>query len=119
MTILDDIMREATNRILYGGTTTQKQSQQDDVFTLDKLRAAIKDLPKAPDPVRVFYSVYATKDTDERLFPYSRHRSRRVEKKLIKRFGGVFRKAPAMFRIKNDFYAHPAFRAQIEKGLGK
>lgn len=55
------------------------------------------------------------KETTERLFPKSRHRSARIRKKLIKRFGGEFRKEPAMFKIGADtIVAHPAVYAQIQ-----
>ena len=36
---------------------------------------------------------------EERLFPASKHRSRRIHKKLVKRFGGEFRKVPAIFKV--------------------
>lgn len=50
----------------------------------------------------------AIAETTERLFPESRHRSARILKKLIKRYGSEFRKEPAVFRIGNTIYAHPA-----------
>jgi len=63
---------------------------------------------------RLVYSDMALKETTERLFPASRHRSRRVLKKLIKRHGGEFRKQAVMWRIGDTIYAHPSFRSQLE-----
>lgn len=60
----------------------------------------------------------ALKDSDERLFPESRHRSARIRKKLIKRHGGEFRKVPCIFRIGDKLICHPqmyeALRMQID-----
>ena len=68
----------------------------------------------APPPPRVIvFSMHALKPTDDRLFPVSRHRSRRILKKLIKRYGGEFRMAPAIISIGQTIYAHPAFRASL------
>lgn len=54
-------------------------------------------------------------DTKERTFPVSRHRSRRVHKKLVKRFGGEFRKEPAMFQIMGRIVAHPVRYAELRR----
>lgn len=56
-------------------------------------------------------------DTSERLFPFSKHRSARVRKKLIKRFGGEFRKEPAIFRMGNRIVAHPVMAQQLKQQL--
>lgn len=63
----------------------------------------------------ITYSTVALKATDERLFPFSKHRSRRIHKKLVKRFGGEFRKVPAIFQTPQGLIAHPALRAEIER----
>lgn len=47
----------------------------------------------------------------ERRFPESRHRSRRVLKKLLKRHGGLWRRAPAVLRIDGVMYVHPEIAA--------
>lgn len=52
-------------------------------------------------------------DTTERTFPVSRHRSPRIRKKLIKRFGGEFKKVPTIFQIQGQIYAHPARYAEL------
>lgn len=67
--------------------------------------------------IPIIWSIHALKQTDERLFPFSKHRSRRVHKKLIKRFGGEFRRVPAMFQTPQGFIAHPALRAEIERAF--
>lgn len=69
--------------------------------------------------VQIQYSTWALKETDERLFPASKHRSRRVHKKLVKRFGGEFRKVPAIFQTQHGLIAHPALRAEIERHFQK
>lgn len=64
--------------------------------------------------LRITFSDAAMADTDERLFPFSRHRSKRIEKKLIKRHGGVFRKEPMIYKTPLGIVAHPSFKARIE-----
>lgn len=63
--------------------------------------------------VKITFSSSALAKTSERLFPESRHRSRRVFKKLVKRFGGEFRMEPAMFKTPFGIVAHPSFRSQL------
>lgn len=70
--------------------------------------------------IHIYYSDHALKDSDQRLFPYSKHRSKRIHKKLVKRFGGEYRRVPAIFKTPNGFIAHPALKAELElklKGL--
>jgi len=55
----------------------------------------------------------ALAQTEERLFPESRHRSKRIRKKLIKRFGGEFAMKPAAFRVGNRLIVHPAIAAEL------
>lgn len=64
--------------------------------------------------VPLTYSVHALEATEERLFPASRHRSRRTRKKLIKRFGGEFKKVPCIWQTPHGIIAHPSFKARIE-----
>ena len=54
----------------------------------------------------VIVSNMALKETTERLFPESRHRSKRTHKKLVKRFGGEFRMVPAVWRTPNGLIMH-------------
>lgn len=65
--------------------------------------------------LRIIFTETALEATDERLFPASKHRSKRIHKKLVKRFGGEFRKRPCMWKIGNVIYAHPVYRAEINR----
>lgn len=68
-------------------------------------------------PPNIVWTIAATKQGTERLFPASKHRSARIHKKLVKRFGGEFRREPAIYRAGNTIYAHPAFREEYERGI--
>lgn len=52
-----------------------------------------------------------------RNFPESRHRSRRIEKKLIRRFGGVWKHkhTPTAYRHGSTLIVHPALYAELMK----
>lgn len=63
---------------------------------------------------RIIYTDRALEKTEERLFPFSKHRSKRIHKKLIKRFGGEFKMKPAIFKIGHVLYVHPANKAILE-----
>lgn len=67
--------------------------------------------------IRIITSPYALKDTDERLFPVSKNRSRRIHKKLIKRFGGEFRKVPAIYQTPDGLIMHPAMELEFRRRL--
>lgn len=69
--------------------------------------------------MRVIESASALQDTQERLFPASRHRSARVRKKLIQRLGGEFRKAPCAFQCGNTLVVHPAIAVQLRREICK
>lgn len=58
--------------------------------------------------VRLICTPLALKDGDERLFPESKNRSKRIHKKLVKRFGGEFKKVPAIYRMGDSLLAHPS-----------
>jgi hypothetical protein len=86
------------------------------IASMRKMRQQMEqELPPAAFPLRVFFTTTAVKDSDERLFPTSRHRSRRILKKLLRRHGGEFRKVPCIVRINGDIYAHPSFKAQFDR----
>lgn len=68
-------------------------------------------------PIR--YDPNVLRHTDERLFPFSKNRSKRIEKKLIKRHGGVYRRVPAIMRFGFGIVAHPSFKAEIERQLAQ
>ena len=89
-------------------------------LTLEKLRA-MQRLLKANDsrfPAEIpLARIVVTSDAvkqGERLFPRSRHRSRRVRKKLIRRFGGEFRMLPAIWRMGDTILVHPALAREVE-----
>jgi len=63
--------------------------------------------------VEIIVSDVALKDSDVRLFPASRHRSQRIRKKLVKRFGGEFRKVPAIYRVGDRLIVHPVMYQQL------
>ena len=70
--------------------------------------------------LRLIVSTAALAETQERLFPVSKNRSRRIHKKLVKRFGGEFRKEPAIFKTADTIIMHPMMYEQFKqqtKGL--
>ncbi|WP_027578520.1 hypothetical protein [Bradyrhizobium sp. Ai1a-2] len=89
----------------------------DGVLTIQKIMDAMRSVRPAPAAPRVLFTTSALKETTERLFPASRHRSRRIHKKLVKRFGGEFRKEPAMWQVGGTIYAHPALKVRFEQQL--
>lgn len=69
--------------------------------------------------LRILESAACLKETGERNFPLSRHRSKRVRKKLVKRFGGEFRREPVVFLLPDGtVIAHPVVYQQI-RALGR
>lgn len=64
-------------------------------------------------PLKTIFTHTALVPTDERLFPASRHRSMRVRRKLIKRFGGEYRMKPAIYQFGKTVFAHPSFRGAL------
>lgn len=73
--------------------------------------------PLVPYPVPIYQDINALKDTEERTFPASRHRSARIRKKLIKRYGGEFWRAPAIFKTGRGFVCHPAVYGELVQRL--
>ena len=67
----------------------------------------------------VIVSNMALKETKERLFPVSRHRSKRIHKKLVKRYGGEFRKVPVVWRTIDSIIMHPELYEQMKKRTEK
>lgn len=65
--------------------------------------------------MRIIFSEVALENTEERLFPESKHRSKRILKKLVKRHGGEFRKKPCIWRSGSTLIAHPSFRAKLQQ----
>lgn len=87
------------------------------VLTMGKLNVMmdmVKTIGRAPPAPRIIVSDRALEQTEDRLFPESRHRSRRVHKKLVKRHGGEYRMKPAIFRLSNEVWAvHPVLAAEL------
>lgn len=69
--------------------------------------------------LRIVWTTSALEETTERLFPASRNRSARIRKKLVKRFGGEFRKVPCMWRAGWIVYAHPSLKPRLEAEIAK
>lgn len=69
--------------------------------------------------MRVIVSENALTDTTERLFPASKNRSARIRKKLIKRFGGEFRKKPAAFKTPAGLVMHPEVWRQLQERVAR
>jgi hypothetical protein len=69
--------------------------------------------------LNVTFSPHALENIDVRLFPESRHRSRRIHKKLCKRFGGEFKKVPVMFKGPQGIICHPALKADFLAAIEK
>lgn len=67
--------------------------------------------------MRITVSEHAVKH--ERLFPESRHRSARIRKKLMKRFGGETRMKPAAFSLPGGILMHPELYAEVRGRLGR
>ena len=71
--------------------------------------------PRIFGGMRIVSDPNALEKTTERLFPESRHRSRRIHKKLVRRFGGEFMMQPVMFRIGQDtIVCHPAVYEKVK-----
>jgi len=89
----------------------------DGVLTISDVEAAwrkVKAIQAVCPLTTIIEDINCTKESDERLFPASRHRSARIRKKLIKRFGGEFRRLPAgPYRTPFGIVCHPAVAARI------
>lgn len=72
----------------------------------------IGDLPIIVSPYALTLVV-----TDERLFPVSRHRSKRIHKKLIKRYGGEFKiiREPAIWNMLGKIVLHPSLYEEFKR----
>lgn len=96
-------------------------------LTMEKLMAAaalIREVERStrqpiyPVPfngIEVICDQNCLADTTERTFPVSKNRSKRIHKKLVKRYGGEFKKVPAMFQIQGRIFAHPVRYAELKR----
>jgi len=69
--------------------------------------------------IPIVVSSIALETTQERLFPNSKNRSRRIHKKLVKRFGGEFRRVPTIFRTAQAIIMHPAMYARFQAEMDR
>lgn len=90
-------------------------------FTIETLRAVQKKFADLPQPslLKIMVSAVALKDSDVRLFPASKHRSRRIHKKLIKRHGGEFLKVPCILKTPQCIIMHPTLYDQFQTEMAR
>jgi hypothetical protein len=69
--------------------------------------------------IQMIVSPFALKDSDVRLFPESKNRSARILKKLVKRFGGEFKKVPAIWQIEDRLIVHPALMHTVRQAIAE
>jgi hypothetical protein len=69
--------------------------------------------------IQMIVSEFALKDSDVRLFPESKNRSPRIHKKLVKRFGGEFKKVPAIWQIEDRLVVHPALMHSVRQAIAQ
>lgn len=67
--------------------------------------------------MQIIVSEYALEETDVRLFPTSKNRSKRIHKKLVKRFGGEFKKQPCIFQMGDKLVAHPVMYQRLQQEI--
>lgn len=67
--------------------------------------------------MQIIVSEHALEETDVRLFPASKNRSRRIHKKLVKRFGGEFQKQPCIFQMGDKWVAHPVMYDRLQREI--
>lgn len=91
----------------------------DEAFTFETLRKLMHITRGIPPPPRIIVTPLAvdrTKITGEN-FKNSRHRSKRVQKKLLKRYGEQFIYAPVCIEHKPSgvTYMHPAIFDELQR----
>lgn len=91
------------------------------VLTLDKLmeikRSIQRDLPR-PIASEIIITVLAREPVPGQWnFPPSRHRSARLHKKLLRRFGTQERMKPAVLRVGDRMLVHPALWGALKAHL--
>jgi hypothetical protein len=69
--------------------------------------------------MKIVVSQHAVRITvsEERLFPASRHRSARIHKKLVKRYGGEFKVkiTPITYVMGNTLFTHPTLYEELKR----
>jgi hypothetical protein len=109
------------------GNQRHSKENSNMVLTMQSLQVAIslvKEIERStgkpiyPTPfngVDVICDPNCLADTAERNFAESKHRSKRIRKKLIKRFGSEFKRVPAMFQFQGRIVAHPVRYAELKR----
>jgi hypothetical protein len=69
--------------------------------------------------LKIYYTEAAQQPTWVRNFPYSKHRSKRIFKKLIKRYGSEFVMEACIFYTPNGIYVHPSMKRRFEDALSQ
>lgn len=102
--------------VISNGTVTIDKPQPNlTLDTLKELQIKLVDMcPKLPE-IRV--SEQATEEVYK--FPYSRHRSKRIHKKLCKRFGGQIYRKPCIYRTKDHIFVHPELHKDMMRTITK
>lgn len=67
--------------------------------------------------LKIIVTTAALKETNERMFPVSKNRSRRIHKKLVKRHGGEFRKVGAIWKTPDALYVHPSLYEELKRQI--
>jgi nucleoside diphosphate kinase len=67
--------------------------------------------------LKIYYTAAAVQPTEARNFPYSKHRSKRIFKKLIKRYGSEFVMEACILQAGGAIYAHPSMKRRIEDAV--
>lgn len=96
-------------------TTETVEHWQDRAITVDDILRSVRQVVDIRPVPSLVFTETALLPGSERNFPPSRHRSKRVEKKLLRRHGGFYRLVPAVVRIGATIYAHPSFRPELER----
>jgi hypothetical protein len=67
--------------------------------------------------LQVIVSEHALEETEVRLFPASKNRSKRIHKKLVKRHGGEFEKRPCIYRMDGKLVMHPVMWERMQREI--
>lgn len=74
-------------------------------------------IPQTVAGMQIIVSDKALEASEERLFPASKNRSKRIHKKLIKRFGGEFRMVPCIWKLNGKLIMHPVRYQELKQQI--
>lgn len=99
-----------------------RDEYQTKIFETFTHRSGIREQREVDCPLHVlgmnlYFTTNALREGTERNFPESKHRSKRVHKKLVKRFGSEFKMIPCILRLKEGIFAHPAFKTRLAEKI--